>query len=94
MQRERIRVVIDLLQETKEELGKGSSQSARFLFDEAVRIAKDRETTAQLTVEQKQQLYHWLGSCHDALTQLEQQETPRGVPMTLKIGWEPHQIAS
>ena len=94
MQRERIRVVIDLLQETQKELGKGSSENARFLLDEAVRIAKDRKTTELLSLEQKQQLYHWLGSCYDALTQLEHQETPRGIPMTLKIGWEPHQIAS
>ena len=94
MQIKLIHIVVDLLQETKAELGRGNSNGARFFLDEAVRIAKNRKTTAQLNLEQKQQLYHWLGTCHDALTQLEHQDKPRGIPIRLKIGWEAQQIAS
>ena len=87
-------IVVDLLRETQNELGKGDTDSARFFLDEAVRVAKDKRTTEQLDISQKQKLYHWLGSCHDALSQLEQQDEPRGIPMNLKIGWAPQQIAS
>ncbi len=87
-------IVVDLLRETQNELGKGDTDAARFFLDEAVRIAKDKRTTEQLDMAQKQMLYHWLGSCHDALSQLEQQDEPRGIPMNLKIGWAPQQIAS
>ena len=86
MQIKLIHIVVDLLQETKTELSKGNSEAARFFLDEAVRIAKNRKTTAQLNLEQKQQLYHWLGTCHDALTQLEKQDKPKGIPISLKIG--------
>ena len=94
MQPKSIHIVVDLLQETQAELGRGNSDGARFFLDEAVRIAKNRATTAQLDLEQKQQLYHWLGTCHDALTQLQKQDEPKGIPLRLKIGWEAKQIAS
>jgi hypothetical protein len=94
MRQNKTYIVVDLLRETQNELGKGDSDGARFFFDEAVRVAKDEQTTVQLDMAQKQQLYHWLGTCHDALTQLETQDVPRGIPMNLKIGWSPQQIAS
>ena len=89
-----VHVVVDLLRETKAEIGRGNPDGARFFLDEAVRIAKDRGTTMLLSMEQKQQLYHWLGTCHDALTQLENLDKPRGIPINLNIGWEAKQIAS